>query len=79
MPDIPGLFDGDLVGVLGKAGVLILLVLYLIFSFIVFLQVRSLNTIVRIKIANSTTIIPLFFLIHLILILSLFFLTLVIL
>jgi hypothetical protein len=62
-----------------KAVVLLLIALYFIFSTLIFLNVRRLNTFVSITYSYLSTIIPLLFLIHLLLVLSLFFIALVIL
>jgi hypothetical protein len=62
-----------------KAVILLLLALYLLFSTLVYLNVRRMNTFVRISYLQLTHTIQLIYIIHLFLILSLFFLALVIL
>jgi hypothetical protein len=79
MDSLTELFSGNLVSVIGKITVLLLIALYLIFSTLIYLQVRSLNVLIQVKRANMRTTLLFFFVVHLVLVLSLFFLSLVIL
>lgn len=62
-----------------KAGMLLLLVLYLLFSLLMYLNVRKLNDFVLITYSRLDILIPSLFFLHLLLVTSLFFLALVIL
>jgi hypothetical protein len=79
MDSLTELFSGNLISVIGKITVLLLIALYLIFSTLIYLQVRSLNVLIQVKRANMRTTLLFFFVVHLVLVLSLFFLSLVIL
>ena len=73
------LFAGEAIALVGKIGILTLIVLYAIFSLIVFLQVRGLNKLITFGNSPIARIITTAFLVHLLLVISLFFLALAIL
>lgn len=72
-------FQGDFLSLLGKGSVLFLIGIYFLFSVVITFQVRSLNSIVRSVNFSLSSLIPLLFLIHLLLVVSLFILALAIL
>lgn len=74
MPFIESLFP-----LFGKISMLILIALYALFSGIIFLQIRGLNKLISFKQNALTGTIMTAFLIHLVLVISLFFLALAIL
>ena len=72
-------FNESLIFLIGKGIVLVLLLLYLIFSFIMYTHARSLGAVLTITHSNISRLLNLLFLLHLLLGLSLFFIALAIL
>ena len=79
MIDLSTIFSGELLQTAGKIAVLILIFLYATFSLVITLQVRSLRNTIHIARFNFSVILQLLFLLHLLLVISLFFFALAIL
>ena len=74
-----GLINESLSLLLVKGIILLFIFFYLVFSFIMYTHTRSLGTVLTVTHSNVSRILNLLFLIHLILVLSLFFIALAIL
>lgn len=74
-----GFFNDTVILTLSKAGILLFLFLYLLFSFIMYTHARSLGEVLTITHSHISRILNGLFLMHLLLVLSLFFIALAIL
>lgn len=72
MTDLTQLFSSELLFVAGKGLLLFLIALYAIFSLIIFVNVRRLNDVVQIEHSAISLIVQGVFLLHLLLVVSLF-------
>jgi len=73
------IFNEPLLTLFAKGVVLILIFLYLIFSFLIFTHARNLGDILKMSHFNISGVLSFLFLLHLLLVLSLFFIALAIL